>query len=65
MVYITKQGETLDIILWRHYKTYPIEQVLTVNPGIAALPKILPDGTKIFLPEIKIENTKQVVRLWS
>ena len=44
------QGDTLDAICWRHLGTVqPVESVLKLNPGLAALGPILPEGTKIEL----------------
>ena len=65
MIYRSKQGETLDIILWRYYQAYPLDEILKINPGIAGIGKILPEGTLINLPDIKVSNEKPVIRLWS
>lgn len=48
----TIQGDTVDLICWRHYgRTAGItEQVLEANPGLADLGADLPIGTVIVLP---------------
>lgn len=47
------QGDTVDLICWRHYgRTAGIaEQVLDANPGLADLGPVLPIGTLVTLPE--------------
>lgn len=51
--YITRQGETVDIICRRHYgRTRDVtELVLGANPGLAGAGAILPMGTTIHLPD--------------
>ncbi|WP_339023387.1 tail protein X [Aeromonas salmonicida] len=48
----SQQGDTLDLILFRHYGyTAGItEQVLNLNPGLATLGPIIPTGTLINMP---------------
>lgn len=51
------QGDTVDLICWRHYGTTAnvTEAVYEANPGLAELGPILPHGHTINLP--KIEST--------
>lgn len=60
------QGDTLDLICWRHYGRTDgvVEQVLEANPGLARLGPILPHGTLVQLPEIATQPQRQTVQLW-
>lgn len=60
------QGDTLDLICWRHYGRTAgvVEQVLDANPGLARLGPILPHGTLVQLPEIATQPQRQTVQLW-
>ncbi len=64
--YTTKDGETLDYIVWKHYgKTAGIlEQVLTVNRHLANYDAVLPAGVAITLPDIPDSTKKQKIKLW-
>ncbi len=47
----TVNGDVLDDICQRHYgRTDVVGAVLDANPGLAALPPILPAGVTIVLP---------------
>jgi phage tail protein X len=66
-IYITKQGETVDLACWRYYgRTYGVtEAVLAANTGLSALGPVLPMGTKMTMPEIKVQPTaRDLVKLW-
>lgn len=65
-IYSSKDGETLDYIVWRHYgKTDGIlEQVLTQNRHLASFGPILPAGVKITLPDIIQDTKKQKIKMW-
>ncbi|WP_421323542.1 tail protein X [Aeromonas sp. 604176] len=60
------QGDTLDLILFRHYGyTAGItEQVLNLNPGLAALGPILPTGTLINMPSAPTQAEQPQIQLW-
>ncbi|WP_429124148.1 tail protein X [Aeromonas allosaccharophila] len=60
------QGDTLDLILFRHYGyTAGItEQVLNLNPGLAALGPILPTGTIINMPAAPTQAEQPLIQLW-
>ena len=65
ITYITKEGDVLDWIVWRHYGTVSaLEQVMKANPRITN--EVLSAGIEIKLPYIdatqKIDNE---VKLWS
>ncbi|WP_185998225.1 tail protein X [Novosphingobium aerophilum] len=51
---IAMQGDTLDMICWRVLGTTEgevVEQAYALNPGLAALGTILPEGRTITLPD--------------
>lgn len=60
------QGDTLDLILFRHYGyTAGItEQVLNLNPGLAALGPILPTATLINMPAAPTQAEQPMLQLW-
>lgn len=52
MKVIAQQGDTVDALCWRHHgSSAAVEQVLEINPGLAALGPILPHGTPVTLPD--------------
>ena len=60
-VYIAKDGDRLDTIVYAHYGHLRFfEQVLALNSKLAATLKA---GDKVFLPEIK-ERAKEQNKLW-
>lgn len=68
-LYVTKEGDTLDLICFRYYgSTYgkQVEIVMEANRPLALgdYGPTLPRGLSITLPEIT-PPTKQVVRLFS
>ncbi|MEO3479740.1 tail protein X [Phaeobacter sp. CAU 1743] len=63
----SKEGETLDEIVWRHYGAEirgALETVIEANQGIAALGPILPLGTRLLLPVIDAPKEAESLRLW-
>lgn len=66
-IYTTRQGEMVDMICRRAYgdESGYVEQVLDVNPGLAALGPVLPLGTKVLLPDLpKAAPERKIVSLW-
>jgi len=65
-LYITKDGDTLDYIVWKYYgKTDGIlEQVLVINRHLAQYEAVLPAGVEITLPEITPPSNSNKVKLW-
>lgn len=65
-IYTTKDGETLDYIVWRHYGSTDsiLEQVLTQNRHLAGYGAVLPAGIKIVLPDIVQNTNKNKIKLW-
>lgn len=65
--YRSKEGETVDLIVWRYYgrqNELLVERVLEENPGLADYGPILPEGVRIALPEVAEEQSTESVRLW-
>lgn len=63
-----RDGETVDEVCWRVLgRTSNVtEQVLELNPGIAALGPRLPRGTELILPEVAeaATATRETIQLW-
>ncbi|WP_168400641.1 tail protein X [Erwinia amylovora] len=59
------QGDTVDLVCWRHYGTTQgvTEQVLAANPGLSQQ-IYLRAGQEIELPEMARESQQQRVQLW-
>jgi phage tail protein X len=66
MTYQTKDGETLDLICWRHYGRTAgvVEKVLTVNRHLSEYGAVFPAGILINLPTIEEPKNKQKIKLW-
>lgn len=65
--YRSKAGDTVDRIVWQAYgrqNDLIVERVLEANPGLADVGPVLPDGIKVMLPTIEVEQTTASVRLW-
>lgn len=61
------QGDSVDSLCWRHLRSSAaVETTLELNPGLAALGPVLPDGTLVTLPEEHEVETgkKNLVQLW-
>lgn len=69
-VYRTRQGEVLDLICLRHYRTHSggvVEKVLEANPGLADRGPILPLGTRVTLPDLPTVTAPAAtaaIKLW-
>ncbi|MCE8002525.1 tail protein X [Billgrantia ethanolica] len=62
------QGETLDALCHRVLGTTAAvtEQVLQLNPGLAELGPILPEGTPVKLPDAPPQpERRDVIQLWT
>lgn len=67
-IYVTKQGETVDLACLSHYgRTVEVtEAVLNANPGLAELGPILPMGTRITMPDIaRRAAARALANLWN
>ena len=65
VTYITKEGDILDWIVWRHYGTISVlEKVMDANPNITD--EKLESGIEIKLPYIEtVKKSNSEVRLWN
>ncbi|MDO9068184.1 MAG: tail protein X [Azonexus sp.] len=62
-----QQGDTLDSLCWRHLgSSAAVEAALELNPGLAALGPILPNGQPVTLPDAAPIATagKTLLQLW-
>lgn len=61
------QGDTLDLLCHRHLGTTAgvTEQALRLNPGLAELGPILPEGHPVTLPERAPATARDSLQLWS
>lgn len=63
----TLQGDTVDLLCWRHYGRTDgtVEAVLEANAGLADSGLVLPIGTVVTLPDIDtVESTATLVQLF-
>lgn len=67
--YITRHGDTVDSICWRHYGTErggTTEAVLEANRGLAEQGAVLPSGLTITLPDIsQPAAADSIINLWN
>lgn len=65
VTYITKKGDVLDWIVWRHYGTISVlEKVMQANPNVTD--EKLSAGIEIQLPYIEVtQKNCSEVRLWN
>ena len=65
VTYITKEGDVLDWIVWRHYGTISVlEKVMEANPKITD--EKLAAGIEIKLPYIETaKKNKGEIKLWN
>lgn len=64
--YVTRDGDTVDYIVWRHYgprSGRATELVLDANPGLADL-AVLAGGMMITLPDLPMPASTPVIRIW-
>jgi len=65
--YHSKEGDTVDEIVWRHYGNTvagALELVLEANRGVADLGPFLPVGTIVLLPVFEETKETESVSLW-
>ena len=66
---VTGDGMMLDAILWQRFRRKTpglLEKVLDMNPGLAGLGPVIPNGTRIIIPIEPAPKTavRPVVKLW-
>lgn len=67
MIVIAQQGDTVDALCHRHLgcTANVTEQVLAMNPGLAAIGAELAIGTSVTLPDQAPQKTnKTLIQLW-
>ncbi len=64
--YITKDGDTLDYIVWKKYETTTgmLEKVIDANRHLATYDAILPAGITITLPDATTSTSTEKIKLW-
>ncbi len=65
--YVTRDGDMLDWICWKHYgrTVGAVEAVLAANRDLATLGPVYTAGVKIVLPDLAAADTTAVIRLWN
>ncbi|WP_419246212.1 tail protein X [Serratia sp. NFX21] len=60
------QGDTVDAICWRYYGRTQgvVEQVYSLNEGLADAGSILPHGQPVELPDATAAPQRETVNLW-
>lgn len=60
------QGDTVDAICWRYYGRTQgvVEQVYSLNAGLADAGIILPHGQPVELPDVTAAPQREIVNLW-
>lgn len=48
---VSLSGETLDCVLHRHGRSDTRESIFALNPNLTQMPTVLPEGTRIDVPE--------------
>lgn len=67
--YLTKEGDTADLIAWKIYGRQDgrvVEELIDANPGLADLGPELPAGMTVLVPDVD-ETTaaaSNAVKLW-
>ena len=67
---LAQQGDTIDLLCWRHLGTTTgmTEQVFALNPGLSLQGPILPMGTAVDLPALpssqSIATERPLIQLW-
>ena len=67
LTYRTRDGDTVDLIAWKHYGRQDerlVEQLLDANPGLAKAGPLLSEGLEVILPEFSSPEQVEGVRLW-
>ena len=60
------QGDTVDAICWRYYGRTQgvVEQVYSLNEGLADAGAILSHGLPVELPDVTAAPQRETVNLW-
>jgi len=65
MKYLTKDGDVLDAVCYKHYgRESATVEVLAANPGLADAGMVLTAGIIIELPDLPDAVEKATITLW-
>jgi phage tail protein X len=67
MIVIAQQGDTVDLLCWRHYgrSDGTVEAVLEANGGLADYGVVLPHGLSVYLPDLaEVDTTTPMLQLF-
>ncbi|MGQ7247188.1 tail protein X [Halomonas sp. V046] len=68
-VYSSRDGDTVDLVVWRYYGRQDArltEQVLEANRHLADTGPLLPAGIRIILPDVEhVAEVRAGVSLWN
>ncbi|MBH1930204.1 tail protein X [Serratia rubidaea] len=61
-----EQGDTVDAMCWRYFGRTEgiVEQVYSLNEGLADLGAVLPHGHPVTLPDATAAPQRETVNLW-
>ena len=66
---VTRDGDVLDDLVWRHYgdggRSDLLAAVLEANPHLAQLPPVLVAGLVVELPDLPLPTEAPLIRLLS
>lgn len=67
---ITEDGDVLDLMVWKHYRSRAsriVERVLDANPGLCEYGPVLPAGLSVLLPAepVKPKKAKMLTEFWT
>lgn len=63
---LTRDGDILDDIVWRHYGRHDVVPVvLEANQELSLQGPVLPAGMILVLPDVPVPADAPVIRLWS
>lgn len=68
-VQVSGEDVTVDLLAWRrHQRPTPglVEQILELNPGLAAKGPVLPVGTRVYMPGVQADGAtdRALIQLW-
>ena len=67
IIVTARQFDTLDLICWRNFgATRGVTEVaLGLNPGVARLGELIPEGSQIVLPDSVPRRQIDMINLWN
>ncbi|HBE9080974.1 tail protein X [Serratia fonticola] len=66
MQVFAQQGDTVDALCWRYFGRTQgvVEQVYSLNAGLADAGAILLHGQPVTLPDVTVSPQRETVNLW-